>query len=60
MEKEQTNLNMRKDIKDRANGALDNGFFSGVSSLTGLVEKALDELMDRNHVPKTFENKMEA
>ena len=57
MEKETTNLSLRKDIKDRANGAVDNGFFSGVGSLSGLVEKALEELLDRSKVPKTFEQK---
>lgn len=58
MEKEQTNLTLRKDIKHRANQAVDQGVFSGVSSLTGLVERALEELLDRNGVPKTFEGKV--
>jgi hypothetical protein len=60
MEKETTNLSLRKDIKERANAALDSGFFSGVGSLSGLVEKALEELLDRNHAPKTFEKKVES
>jgi len=55
MEKEQTNLTLRKDLKNRAIGAVNNGFFTGVNSLTGLVEKALEELLDRSHVPKTFD-----
>jgi len=54
LEKEQTNLSLRKDIKERANGALDRGFFSGVSSLSGLVEKALEDILDQKRVPKTF------
>jgi hypothetical protein len=57
VEKETTNLSLRKDIKDRANGALQKGFFSGVGSLSGLVEKALDELLDRSNVPENFEQK---
>ena len=52
MEKEVTNLSLRKDIKKRAINALNCGYFSGINSLTGLVEKALEELMDRNNVPK--------
>lgn len=55
MEKETTSVSMRKDIKERANGALAHGFFSGVGSLSGLIDKALEELMDRNKVPKTLE-----
>lgn len=55
MEKEQTNLTLRKDIKARAIGAVDNGFFIGVGSLTGLVEKALEELMNQANVPQSFE-----
>lgn len=60
MEKETTNLSLRKDIKDRANSALERGFFSGVGSLSGLVEKALEELLDRTKVPKTFEKTTES
>lgn len=55
MEKETTNLSLRKDIKNRSNAALEHGFFSGISSLSGLVEKALEELLDRGKVPKVFE-----
>jgi hypothetical protein len=53
--KEQTNLTMRIDIKKRANGAVDNGCITGISSLTGLVEKALEDYLDRNKIPKKFE-----
>jgi hypothetical protein len=55
MEKQTTNLSLRKDIKERANAALDHGYFSGVGSLTGLVEKALEEILDKACVPKKFE-----
>jgi hypothetical protein len=46
---------MRIDIKKRANGAVENGYLTGISSLTGLVEKALEEFLDRNKIPKRFE-----
>ena len=55
MEKEQTNLTLRKDVKARTVGAVENGYFAGVGSLTGLVEKALDELLNQAHVPKSFD-----
>lgn len=42
MEKTQTCLNLRKDIKERAEKALDAGKFTGIYSLTGLIENALD------------------
>jgi hypothetical protein len=54
MEKKKTNLFLRKDIKKRAIDAVDHGYFGGVGSLSGLVEKALEELLDRSHVPKVF------
>jgi len=57
MEKETTSLSLRKDIKKRAHAAVDNGCFSGVGSLSGLVEKALEELLDRSSVPKSFPEK---
>ncbi len=55
MEKEQSSLTLRKDIKKRANDALSNGYFAGINSLSSLVEKALEEILDRQGVPKTFE-----
>ena len=47
MEKEVTNLSLRKDIKERAIKAIKNGDFAGICSLSGLVEKALEELLNR-------------
>jgi hypothetical protein len=46
MEKEVTNLSLRKDIKERANKAVDTGKFPGINSLSALVEKALEELLN--------------
>jgi hypothetical protein len=57
MEKEKTNLTLREDIKNRATTAINCGYFTGICSLSSLVEKALVELLDRNNVPKTFEKK---
>lgn len=45
MEKEVTNLSLRKDIKKRAIKAVVAGKFTGISSLSALVEVALDELL---------------
>ena len=45
MEKEITNLSLRKDIKEKAVEALNKGKFPGIFSLSGLVELALDELL---------------
>lgn len=47
MEKEVTNLSLRRDIKERANKAIDAGHFPGIGSLSGLVEKALGELLNK-------------
>lgn len=55
MEKEITNLNLRLDIKNRAKAAIKNGYFDGVQSLSGLVEKSLADLMDKKNVPKKFD-----
>ena len=46
VEKEQTNLTLRKDIKERAIKAIDKGLFSGINSLSSLVEIALVEKLD--------------
>ena len=54
--KNNTNMSLREDIKARAKMALkEEGYFSGINGLTGLAERALEELMDRNHVPRIFE-----
>jgi hypothetical protein len=45
METEQTTIDLRKDIKTRAFKALSDGKVIGVSTLKGLVEKALDEFL---------------
>jgi hypothetical protein len=45
MEKEQTNLRLRTDIKDRGNQAVSKGLFVGINDLSGLVELAVDELL---------------
>ena len=55
MEKEQTNLSMRKDIKERAIKSIDSGVFPGICSLTALVEKALEELLDNTEKAKASE-----
>ncbi len=41
MEKEQTNLSLRIDVKEAANKAIDEGLFGGIISLSGLVEHSL-------------------
>ncbi len=45
METEATYLDLRKDIKTRACDAITKGKVMGVTSLKGLVEKALDEFL---------------
>ncbi len=50
-ERETTNLKLRRDIKKRANGSVENGHFNGITTLSGLVEKALTEILDKNNVP---------
>jgi hypothetical protein len=45
MDKETTNISIRKDIKDRAVKAVDDGKFPGISSLSSLIEVALDEIL---------------
>jgi hypothetical protein len=45
MEKEPTMISLRKDIKDRANKALDSGKFPGIASLSSLIEFALDAIL---------------
>jgi len=47
MEKETTTLNLRKDIKTRANDALKKGCFPGIDALGALVDKALDDLLNK-------------
>ena len=56
--KEPTCLNLRKDIKNRGIFAVDHGYFSGITSLSGLVERALQEIMDRNNVPKSIKQEV--
>ena len=45
MEKEVTNLYIRKDIKERATKAVKKGVFPGINSLSSLVELALEEIL---------------
>lgn len=45
MEKEPTMISLRKDIKERANKAIDTGKFPGIASLSSLIEFALDEIL---------------
>jgi len=45
MEKEVTNLYIRKDIKERAIEAVKKGVFPGVNSLSNLVELALENIL---------------
>jgi len=45
MEKEVTNLYIRKDIKERAKEAIQKGVFPGVNSLSNLVEIALENIL---------------
>ena len=51
MEKEVTNLTIRKDIKTRAIETVNQGFFPGISSLSGLVELALERVLNSKEVP---------
>jgi hypothetical protein len=51
--KEQTNLTLRKDIKARANGAIDRGYF-GKTNLSKLCEQLLEREMEHKAVPKNF------
>ena len=46
MEKEPTMISLRKDIKERAVKALDTGKFPGISSLSSLIEVALDKILE--------------
>lgn len=59
MEKEVTNLNLRLDVKLRARKALEAGYFNGIGSFSKLVEKALIELMNRENVPKDFNDALQ-
>lgn len=43
--KEQTNLRLRKDIKKRGNQAVNDGKFPGINDLSGLVELSLDKVL---------------
>jgi hypothetical protein len=45
LEKEQTNLRIRTDIKERGNKAVSKGLFVGINDLSGLVELAIDEIL---------------
>jgi len=45
MEKEATNLYIRKDIKKKSIEAIKNGEFPGINSLSSLVELALKEVL---------------
>jgi len=45
MRKEITNLTIRKDIKEKAVNAVRKGEFPGISSLSGLVELALEKIL---------------
>mgnify|MGYP000032267508 CR=1 FL=1 len=46
MEKEVTNLSIRRDIKHRAVKAVKNGLFPGINSLSALVEYALQKVLE--------------
>lgn len=55
MEKEITSLSIRKDIKKRSDEALERCLVpGGVGNFSGLVERALEEFLDRHSVPKIF------
>lgn len=45
LEKEQTNLKLRTDIKKRAQDAVSAGEFVGIKDLSGLVEFSLDKIL---------------
>jgi len=47
MIKEPTTLSIRRDIKRRAIEAVNKGLFPGISSLSGLVEYALQSILDK-------------
>lgn len=46
MEKEQTNLRLRSDIKERGIKAVQKGLFVGINDLSGLVEFAVDKVLN--------------
>ncbi|RLI99418.1 MAG: hypothetical protein DRP08_07195 [Candidatus Aenigmatarchaeota archaeon] len=45
MEKESTNLYIRRDIKEKAIKAIKSGIFPGINSLSSLVELALEDIL---------------
>ena len=45
MEKESTNLYIRRDIKEKAVKAVRKGVFPGINSLSSLVELALENIL---------------
>lgn len=54
-EKETTNITMRKDLKTVATDAVEQGVFSGVGSLSGLIELALVKLLKTKDIIVTPE-----
>lgn len=47
MEKAKTCINIRKDLKKRALKAIDKGKFPGISSLSGLIEQELEDVIKK-------------
>ena len=46
MAKEPTTITIRPDLKTRANEAVSEGKFPGVNSLSGLIERALELILN--------------
>lgn len=53
--KEGINLLMRVDVKKRTQKGIDAGLLPGITCISGAAEVALIEYLDRNKIPKTFD-----
>ena len=51
MEKCRANIKLSVDVKRREINAVEDGSFKGITTLSGLVEIALIEILDKKDVP---------
>ena len=50
MERKAVNIPLRTDLRTRAEKAIDNGVFPGIKNLSGLIEKALEDVLNKKEV----------
>ncbi|MDR2699256.1 MAG: hypothetical protein LBC12_00285 [Nitrososphaerota archaeon] len=52
IEKEQLNLWISKDVKNRITRAVELRCFRGITTVSGLVEKFILDALDEHHIPQ--------